>query len=80
MANRYSNGIYGFKNSTPISEPSRTGSPDLMANMSYSPNQRVINQMNTANQVSNYAAAKEIAEQGRTDMRGNIAGYYDTLG
>lgn len=50
--------------------------PDIIFN----PAQRLTNQMKTSSQVQNYAASKAMAEQGRTDMRGNVLGYADTLG
>lgn len=46
----------------------------------FNPTQRLDNQLKTASQVMNYAASKEMAAQGRTDMRGNVMGYADTLG
>lgn len=50
--------------------------PDIVFN----PTQRLDNQIKTNSQVQNYAASKAMAEQGRTDMRGNVIGYADTLG
>jgi len=50
--------------------------PDIVFN----PTQRLDNQMRTSSQVQNYAASKAMSEQGRTDMRGNVLGYADTLG
>lgn len=55
------------------------GDPSV-PNVMYNPTQRLENQMRTASQVQNYAASKNMAEQGRTDMRGNVVGYADTLG
>lgn len=57
-----------------MGEPTRV--PDIVFNSA----QRLNNQMKTATQVMNYASSKEMAEQGRTDMRGNVMGYSDTLG
>ena len=69
-----------MKTMNPSGEAMRLGDPISGPDIQYSPNQRVMNQMNTSNQVQNYAAAKEMAAQGRTDMRGNVMGYSDTLG
>lgn len=50
--------------------------PDVVFN----PSQRLNNQLKTASQVMNYSSSKQMAQQGRTDMRGNVIGYADTLG
>jgi hypothetical protein len=49
-------------------------------NIVFNPTQRLDNQLKTASQVMNYATSKSLSAQGRTDMRGNIVGYSDTLG
>lgn len=69
-----------MKTMNPSGQTIRMGDPVSAPDIQYSPNQRVMNQMNTASQVQNYAAAKEMAAQSRTDMRGNVMGYSDTLG
>ncbi len=58
----------------------RLGDPITAPDIVYNPTQRLDNQMKTSSQVQNYAASKSMAEQGRTDMRGNVIGYADTLG
>lgn len=68
------NEIPGNNNAMRLGEP--ISAPDVIFN----PTQRLNNQMKTASQVMNYAASKEMAAQGRTDMRGNVMGYADTLG
>ncbi len=65
--------VSGSANTMSLGEP-------VAPNISYNPTQRLTNQMKTSNQVMNYAASKEMAAQGRTDMRGNVMGYADTLG
>ena len=59
---------------------SRMGDPVIMPDVTFNPTQRISNQLKTASQVMNYSASKEMAEQGRTDMRGNVLGYSDTVG
>lgn len=58
----------------------RMGDPVVSPDIVFNPTQRLSNQMRTSSQVQNYAASKAMAEQGRTDMRGNVIGYADTLG
>lgn len=58
----------------------RLGDPVTVPDVVFNPTQRMDNQMKTSTQVMNYAASKEMATQGRTDMRGNVVGYSDTLG
>lgn len=58
----------------------RLGDPVISPDVVFNPTQRLSNQMKTSSQVQNYAASKAMAEQGRTDMRGNVMGYADTLG
>jgi len=55
------------------------GDNSSIPHMVYNPTQRIDNQMKTSKQVINYASSKAMAEQGRTDMRGNVSGYSDTL-
>jgi hypothetical protein len=61
-------------------QASRLGDPMTGPDIVFNPTQRLDNQMKTSSQVMNYAASKEMAAQGRTDMRGNVMGYADTLG
>ena len=56
------------------------GDPATGPNIVYNPTQRLNNQMRTASQVMSYASSKQMSEQGRTEMRGNVLGYADTLG
>lgn len=58
----------------------RLGDPVTAPDIVFNPTQRLNNQMKTASQVMNYASSKQMAEQSRTDMRGNVLGYADTLG
>ena len=58
----------------------RLGEPMKVPDVVFNPTQRLDNQLKTSSQVMNYAASKEMAAQGRTDMRGNVVGYSDTLG
>lgn len=58
----------------------RLGDPVNGPDIVFNPTQRLNNQVRTASQVMNYASSKQMAEQGRTDMRGNVLGYADTLG
>lgn len=58
----------------------RLGDPISGPDVIFNPTQRLDNQLKTSSQVQNYAASKAMAEQGRTDMRGNVMGYSDTLG
>jgi len=62
------------------SSAKRLGEPITAPDIVFNPTQRLNNQMKTSSQVMNYAASKEMAAQGRTDMRGNVMGYADTLG
>ncbi len=59
---------------------SRLGDPVSVPDVVFNPTQRLDNQLKTSSQVMNYASSKAMAEQGRTDMRGNVMGYADTLG
>lgn len=61
-------------------DAARLGDPIVAPDIVFNPTQRLNNQMRTSTQVQNYAASKAMAEQGRTDMRGNVMGYADTLG
>lgn len=61
-------------------QSSRLGEPMKVPDVVFNPTQRLDNQLKTSSQVMNYAASKEMAAQGRTDMRGNVVGYSDTLG
>ena len=56
------------------------GDAPVATDIVFNPTQRLDNQMKTASQVMNYAASKQMSEQGRTDMGGNVVGYSDTLG
>lgn len=67
-------------NTSPNGQPMRLGDSNMVSDIAFNPTQREVNQMNTMNQVQNYASTKMMAEQGRTDMRGNVVGYADTLG
>lgn len=58
----------------------RLGQPMTVPDVVFNPTQRLDNQLKTSSQVMNYAASKEMAAQGRTEMRGNVVGYSDTLG
>ena len=78
-----------LKGSNPISQmrsmpmggqAPRLGDPVMTPDFVFNPTQRRDNQMKTSSQVMNYAASKEMAAQGRTEMRGNVLGYADTLG
>jgi len=61
-------------------QSARLGQPMTVPDVVFNPTQRLDNQLKTSSQVMNYAASKEMAAQGRTDMRGNVVGYSDTLG
>jgi hypothetical protein len=74
------NSMYSMTGASDIAQPMRVGEQNLDVQMSYNPMVREMNQMKTMSQVQNYAASKEMATQGRTDMRGNVSGYSDTLG
>lgn len=58
----------------------RFGVEGTVPDVVFNPTQRMDNQMKSSLQVMNYASSKQMAEQGRTDMRGNVLGYADTLG
>jgi hypothetical protein len=72
--------LYQLKGISPVGQMQRLGDSVMTTEMAFNPTQREVNQMNTMNQVQNYANTKMMAEQGRTDMRGNVIGYADTLG
>lgn len=72
--------LYQMKNISPIMQPMRLGDQNLAIDVAFTPGQRDKNQMATMSQVQNYAASKQMAEQNRADMRGNVVGYSDTLG
>lgn len=69
-----------MKSASTAGNLTKLGQPVDVADIVYNPNQRTQNQMKTSLQVMNYASSKNMAEQGRTDMRGNVIGYSDTLG
>lgn len=71
--------MYQFKNTNPLTQVSRGAMGEVPTALSFDSTQREVNQMKTASQVQNYAATKLMTEQGRTDMRGNVAGYAETL-
>jgi hypothetical protein len=72
--------LYQMKNISPVGQMQRLGDSVMSTEMAFNPTQREVNQRNTMNQVQTYANTKAMAEQGRTDMRGNVVGYSDTLG
>ncbi len=72
--------MYLMTNKSAMAQPMRLGEENMGIATSFMPNQREVNQMRTANQIQNYANSKQMSEQGRTDMRGNVMGYSDTLG
>lgn len=74
------NGLYQMSGVSPITQPMRMGDANMSNNIAFNPTQRETNQLKTAFQVQNYEAQKQMAAQGRTDMRGNVVGYSDTLG
>jgi len=74
------NPLYSFKDMNPLAQPERLGDSNMMSDIAFNPTVREVNQQKTAAQVNNYASSKMMAQQGRTDMRGNVAGYTDTLG
>ena len=75
-----SNPLTQMKSISNSSQTMRMGDPTMAPNVVYNPTQRLDNQMRSASQVLNYASSKQMAEQGRTDMRGNVIGFSDTLG
>ncbi len=72
--------MYQMKGESTVAKPLRLGDTDMAGKLSFNPVQRQNNQLKTAFQVQNYAASKQMAEQGRTDMGGAMMGYSDTLG
>jgi len=72
--------LYEMKGSSLVGQMQRMGDSVMSTEVAFNPTQREVNQQNTMNQVQNYANTKMMAEQGRTDMRGNVIGYADTLG
>lgn len=60
--------------------PQRMGESNMVPELSFNPMVREVNQMKTLNQTAAYEAAKQMASQDRTDMRGNVIGFGDTLG
>lgn len=74
------NPLSQMKQMTASTDGARLGDPVTGPNIVFNPTQRLNNQMKTSSQVQNYAASKAMAEQGRTEMRGNVMGYADTLG
>lgn len=74
------NPLSQLKGVTAAGQTLRMGDPTMGPDVVYNPTQRVDNQMKTASQVMNYAASKQMAAQGRTDMRGDVLGYSSTLG
>ncbi len=75
-----SNPLSQMKATSASGQASRFGDPISTPDIVFNPTQRLNNQLKTSSQVMNYASSKQMAEQGRTDMRGNILGYADTLG
>ncbi len=71
---------FGMGISSQTAMPQRMGETQMIPELSFNPMVREQNQMKTATQTASYEATKQMAAQGRTDMRGNIAGYSDTLG
>lgn len=69
-----------MKDMSGVNNGSRLGESIMTPSIVFNPTQRLDNQLKTASQVMNYAASKEMAAQGRTDMRGTVMGYSDTLG
>lgn len=74
------NPIAQMKDMSNTGHGSRYGDSVTGPDIVFNPTQRLNNQMRTASQVMNYSASKNMAEQSRTDMRGNVLGYADTLG
>ena len=71
--------MYQFKNTNPMSQMIRRGNAEVAPSIYFNPTQREVNQMKTSSQVQNYASVKMMSEQGRTDMRGNVVGYSETM-
>lgn len=71
---------FGMGESSQTALPQRMGETQMVPELSFNPMVREQNQMKTASQTASYEATKQMAAQGRTDMRGNVAGYVDTLG
>lgn len=61
-------------------EMRRLGEMPSAPDVVFNPTQRIENQLKSASQVMNYAASKSMAEQDRTDMRGSVMGYAESLG
>jgi hypothetical protein len=74
------NPLVQMKQMTGTMDSPRMGDPVIAPDIVFNPSQLLNNQMNTSAQVQNYASSKAMAEQGRSDMRGNVIGYSDTLG
>lgn len=75
-----SNPLIQMKTISNSGQTMKMGEPTMAPNLVYNPTQRIDNQIKSASQVLNYASSKQMAEQGRTDMRGNVVGFSDTLG
>jgi hypothetical protein len=82
--NSMNKGNHGFGMGVGLSPkdnmPTRTGQTQMIPELSYNPMVREINQAKTMSQTAAYETAKQMASQDRTDMRGNVAGFGDTLG
>lgn len=74
------NPLSQMKSMSGTGQSQRLGDPSSVPDIVFNPTQRLDNQLKTSSQVQNYAASKAMSEQGRTDMRGNVFGYADTLG
>ncbi len=77
---RGENPLSQMKEMSSAGQQMRFGDPVTVPDVVFNPTQRLDNQLKTSSQVMNYASSKQMAEQGRTDMRGNVLGYADTLG
>lgn len=80
--NSMSRGNHGFGmgTSSQTQMPQRLGETQMVPELSFNPMVRETNQMKTANQTASYEAAKQMASQDRTDMRGSVMGFGETLG
>lgn len=75
-----SNPLSQMKKMGNTAQSSKLGDAINAPDVVFNPTQRLDNQLKTSSQVQNYASSKNMAEQGRSDMRGNVIGYSETLG
>lgn len=71
---------FGMGVSSQTAMPQRLGETQMIPELSFNPMVREVNQAKTMNQTQAYETAKQMASQDRTDMRGNVSGFGDTLG